>query len=203
MGAPAVQVDQKIPENISVNTEMKNQIEKDPDVEGKFSFQPPLDRASERVTKKPFGIFITPQNSPVSPERFYGYHTGADFEVFPEELYLDVEVKAICSGELKMKKTATGYGGLAAEACEINGDPITVIYGHLKLSSIAAKVGENLKSGDTLGILGKGFSSETNGERKHLHLGIHKGTAINILGYVQSKENISDWIDPCLYACGK
>ena len=33
-----------------------------------------------RITKKPFGIFITTQNSPVQPERFSGYHTGVDVE---------------------------------------------------------------------------------------------------------------------------
>ena len=174
-----------------------------PSVPKANGFQPPIIRAGERVAKKPFGIFITPKNSPVQPERFYGYHSGSDFEVFSEELNLDVEVKAICSGELKMKKTASGYGGLAVEACEINGGPITVIYGHLKLSSIAANIGENINVGDTLGILGAGYSSETSGERKHLHLGIHKGADLNILGYVQNKENLSDWIDPCLYACGK
>jgi hypothetical protein len=38
-------------------------------------FVAPLDRASGRVTKKPFGIFVTPQNSPVQPERFRGFHT--------------------------------------------------------------------------------------------------------------------------------
>src|SRR4030067_1140465 len=48
----------------------------------KLDFQPPINRADERVTKKPFGIFITPQNSPIQPEKFSGFHTGADFENF-------------------------------------------------------------------------------------------------------------------------
>src|SRR5579871_4518385 len=34
----------------------------------------------QRVTKKPFGIYVTPTDSPVQPERFTGYHTGADGE---------------------------------------------------------------------------------------------------------------------------
>jgi len=59
-------------------------------------FQPPLDRAAERVSKKPFGIFITPQNSPVQPEKFRGYHTGADFEIFSDELDANVPVTAEC-----------------------------------------------------------------------------------------------------------
>ncbi|MCL5774898.1 MAG: hypothetical protein M1333_01655, partial [Patescibacteria group bacterium] len=55
---------------------------------------PPLDKALERVTKKPFGIKISPQNSPVSPERFSGFHTGVDFETFPDEQDTGVSVYA-------------------------------------------------------------------------------------------------------------
>ncbi|MFA7319128.1 MAG: M23 family metallopeptidase [Parcubacteria group bacterium] len=166
-------------------------------------FMPPLSRAAERVTKKPFGIFITPQTSPVQPEKFHGYHTGTDFEIFPEELKADVQVNAICNGKLLLKEYASGYGGVAVETCTLNGAPITVVYGHLKLSSIPVKVGDKLVAGDTLGILGANKSAETSGERKHLHLGIYEGAAVSILGYVQSKAALSDWIDPCLYVCGK
>jgi hypothetical protein len=163
----------------------------------------PLDRAGERVTKKPFGIFITPQNSPVQPEKFRGYHTGTDFEIFPEELNADVPVFAICDGKIALKKTATGYGGVLVESCELNGGPVTVIYGHLKLASIKKSTGDTLTQGEEIGILGKAYSAETDGERKHLHLGIHKGAGVNILGYVQSKTELSGWLDSCLveYVC--
>lgn len=164
-------------------------------------FQAPLSRVLERVTKKPFGIYITPQTSPVQPEKFQGYHTGTDFEIFPEELKADVPVKAVCSGKLVMKKYVSGYGGVMVESCELNKNPITVIYGHLKLASISKSTGENIIAGETLGILGANKSIETDGERKHLHLGFHKGAAINILGYVQSKSALSDWLDPCVYVC--
>ncbi|MFA4880258.1 MAG: peptidoglycan DD-metalloendopeptidase family protein [Candidatus Doudnabacteria bacterium] len=164
-------------------------------------FQPPLERAMERVLKKKFGMYITPQNSPVQPERFQGYHTGVDFEIFPEELNAEVQVHAVCSGELKLKKHASGYGGVAVQACELNKDPITVIYGHLKLSNITADVGTNINVGEVIGILGADKSVETDGERKHLHLGFHKGTAIDIRGYVSSEAELANWIDPCLYAC--
>jgi len=164
-------------------------------------FQPPLNRAGERVTKKSFAIFITPENSPIQPERFSGYHTGSDFEIFPEETNVEVSVHAVCSGTLSMKKYATGYGGVAVQNCELNKELITVIYGHLKLSSITLAAGQNMVVGDVIGILGANKSTETNGERKHLHLGIHKGNEINILGYVGSRALLSDWIDPCLYVC--
>lgn len=166
-------------------------------------FQAPLTRSIERVSKKPFGIFISPQNSPVQPEKFHGYHTGADFEIFPEEADTDVAVHAVCAGRLKVKEYATGYGGVAVQGCIIDGQPITVVYGHLKLASITAGVGDSLNVGDTLGILGRGYSAETDGERKHLHLGFHKGLGVDILGYVQNQSELGSWIDPCNLVCRK
>ena len=168
----------------------------------KPGFLSPLEQAKERVTKKQFGLFVTSENSPVQPENFTGYHTGTDFEIFPGEENIDVMVKAVCDGKLQTKKTATGYGGVLVESCSLNGEPITVAYGHLKLTSINYNIGDVINAGDTLGILGKGYSTETSGERKHLHLGFHKGAAINILGYVQNQVELSGWLDPCQYVCG-
>lgn len=37
--------------------------------------------------------------------------------------------------------------------------------------------------------LGNGYSSDTDGERKHLHLGIHLGEVVDIRGYVQKKNS--------------
>lgn len=126
---------------------------------------------------------------------------GADFEIFPDELNVEVPVKAVCSGKLLAKKYATGYGGVMVESCELDKNPITVVYGHMKLASISKTIGENITAGETIGILGADKSAETDGERKHLHLGFHKGSSVNILGYVQTKSALSDWLDPCLYAC--
>ncbi|MCX6762373.1 MAG: M23 family metallopeptidase [Candidatus Moranbacteria bacterium] len=164
-------------------------------------FQAPLGRASERVTKKPFGIYITPKTSPVQPEKFQGYHTGTDFEIFPEELNVDISINAICNGKVAVKRFASGYGGILVQNCTLNNQPVTVIYGHLKLASISKNTGDTLNTGDEIGILGKAYSSETDGERKHLHLGIHKGSAISILGYVSSQSQLSGWIDPCSLVC--
>jgi murein DD-endopeptidase MepM/ murein hydrolase activator NlpD len=155
----------------------------------------PIADAVSRITKKPFGLKVSPGHSPVSPERFSGYHTGVDFETTPAEQDTAVPVYAVCQGKLLMKKTASGYGGVAVQACKINGENVTVIYGHLKISSVSAKIKQELKAGEQLGVLGKGYSTETSGERKHLHLGIHKGTAINILGYVQNESALKDWLD--------
>lgn len=190
-------VESKLP--VKVKKIVENQMateQKQPDPP---PFSAPLDRAGERITKKPFGIYITPQNSPVKPEKFRGYHTGTDFEIFPEELNADVSVKAICDGKIAVKKTATGYGGVLVESCELDSQPITVIYGHLKLASIPKKAGDDLVKGEEIGILGKAYSVETSGERKHLHLGVHEGTTVNILGYVPKEADLSGWIDPVKY----
>lgn len=160
-----------------------------------FKFSKPIERALERVTKKPFGIKISPKDSPVSPEKFSGYHTGVDFETFSDEKDIDIAVYAICSGPLVMKKYASGYGGVAVQSCNINNEDVTVIYGHLRLSSIATKVHQTIEQGKKIGVLGMGYSAETNGERKHLHLGIHKGKNIVLLGYAQKQEELNRWID--------
>ncbi len=156
----------------------------------------PIFGATARVTKKPFGIKISPSDSPVNPEKFAGYHTGVDFETTEAEQNIEVPIYAICSGKLILKKQATGYGGVAVQSCEINKQAVTVIYGHLKLESIRPKVNEDLKAGELLGILGKGYSTETDGERKHLHLSIHLGSEIVLLGYVQKQTQLSAWLDP-------
>lgn len=159
----------------------------------------PLPNALARITKKPFGIYITPATSPVQPERFAGYHTGVDLEMYPSEQNVDVPVKALCAGKLLLARYASGYGGVAVESCTLDGQAATIIYGHIRLASVAPKVGDQLKAGDFLANLGTGYSSETDGERKHLHLGIHKGTSINILGYVQAKGELAGWIDGTQY----
>ena len=151
-----------------------------------------------RIIKKPFGIYITPKTSPIQPEKFSGYHTGADFETTTTEANIDVLVPAFCDGKLLMKKSATGYGGVIVQSCILNNQAVTVVYGHLKLASITSIIDQTLKKGDIIGVLGKAYSVETGGERKHLHLGIHIGSAINILGYAQKQSDLFGWLDPVI-----
>lgn len=171
-----------------------------PDVLGAFTtdssvFTAPIDQALKRITKKPFGIKVSPDNSPVYPEVFSGYHTGVDFETYESEQYIDIPISAICTGRLRMKSWAKGYGGVVVQDCTFEDQPISVIYGHLKLDSILAEAGTILKQGDLVGILGAEFSSETDNKRKHLHLGIRKGNGPSIVGYVQSEAELAEWID--------
>ncbi len=159
----------------------------------------PISNPLSRVTKKPFAIYITKQNSPVQPEKFSGYHTGTDFEILDGEQDQEVEILVTCNGKLLQKKYATGYGGVVVQSCKLDGADVTIIYGHLQLASIAAKVGDELTQNTKLGILGKGYTTETDGERKHLHFGVHKGTGLNILGYVQKASQTSDWLNALDY----
>jgi hypothetical protein len=159
-------------------------------------WEAPLARAQERVAKKPFGIFITPETSPVQPERFTGYHTGADFELLPGEDAHAVDVHAVCTGPLIIRRAVNGYGGVAIQRCAPDGSPVTVLYGHLNLASIQAQVGDELIAGTRIGTLGEGFSTETDGERPHLHLSIHRGDAVEYRGYVQAQAELAQWIDP-------
>ncbi|MBI1971346.1 MAG: hypothetical protein HYS52_00665 [Candidatus Wildermuthbacteria bacterium] len=159
------------------------------------SFKPPLERFGERIVKKRFGMYVTPQNSPVEPEFFIGYHTGVDYEIFPEEETKDVPVFAICGGELRSKRSATGYGGVAMQECLLKDMPITIVYGHLALSSVEKAAGAYLIPGETIGHLAPA-GPEAGGGRKHLHLGMHRGTALDIRGYVQTEEELGNWLNP-------
>lgn len=166
--------------------------------DSKSHFAWPIENGAQRVTKKTFGLYVTPQNSPVQPERFQGFHTGTDFETWPEEKNADVAIHAVCDGQILEKKIASGYGGVLVQRCNLpDGSPATVIYGHLKLTSIKKTIHDNLTANEEIGILGKGYSQETDEERKHLHLGIHRGVAINIKGYVPTSQQLADWIDAC------
>jgi hypothetical protein len=185
----------------SLKQNLKPVINPIPTIQVIRDFYPPLTHAADRITKKTFGMYITPQNSPIQPERFTGYHTGTDYEVTPEELNQPVTVNTICSGKLLIKEYASGYGGVAVQACLLKNKPITVIYGHLKLASIIWNKGDTIEANITLGVLGANKTSETDGERKHLHLGIHLGPDINIRGYVSTADQLTGWTDPCKLVC--
>lgn len=158
----------------------------------------PMDRITERVTKKPFGIFIDSKVSPVQPERFRGYHTGVDFETFDEEATIDIPVRAICDGEILEQRFVSGYGGVVVTSCAFDHQPVTVVYGHLAIASFLLEIGDSIRGGEELGMLGTGGSRETDGERKHLHLGVHRGSAIDFRGYVSTERELAQWINPML-----
>lgn len=153
----------------------------------------PISQFKARVTKKPFGIYITPQNSPVQSERFTGYHTGADAEY--QDVVSDVPVYALADGTIVLARTASGYGGVLMIEFSLNGVRHTALYGHLRPSSLP-QVGQSFKKGDQMAVIGTGYSTETDGERRHLHFAILSDNGTDLKGYVQNKSELSGWIDP-------
>lgn len=150
----------------------------------------------DRITKKPFGIYITPKTSPIQPEKFTGYHTGADAETIPAEQATDIPVFSIAVGTVAFVGHVNGYGGVLVIRHSTNGKTVTCLYGHIRLTSVTVKAGESVAAGQKVAVLGTGFTSETDGERRHLHLSLHAGSAIDYRGYVQKKGELSTWLDP-------
>lgn len=156
-------------------------------VESKYSY--PIDNFSSRITKKPFGIYITPKNSPVTPERFSGYHTAVDIEY--EDVESDVPVYSIADGQVIFSGTVNGYGGIIA----IQYPEFIGIYGHLRPSSLLS-VNTTISRSQQIAVLGRGYTTETSGERKHLHFAILKESKLDFRGYVQSQSQLSPWLNP-------
>ena len=155
----------------------------------------PLPNQSERITKKPFGIYITPSNSPVQPEIFQGYHTGTDFEIFSSEENEEVIIKSICGGETIYKDFVGGYGGVIIQSCQINNQLVTVLYGHINIKASSFNVGDIISEGAVIAPLADNNSYYSGNERKHLHLGIHIVKDIELKGYISNESELSNWID--------
>ena len=161
-------------------------------------FHEPLHHSARRATPLSFGVYVTPdqEHNPITPpERFTGYHVGTDFEVTEDELDMDVTVTAICTGTGVFSGFVEGYGGLFVEECMIKGEDVIVLYGHMTREGLARK-GDAISAGQSIGLLAPARSVDSDGNRKHLHLGIRKGKQLDIRGYVQSEKDIALFIDP-------
>src|SRR3989344_2272005 len=157
----------------------------------------PLERGARRAKLLTFGMYVTPtadQNPIDPPERFTGYHTGLDLEIFSDEKERSVPVLAICDGTVVYVNWVEGYGGTLVQSCVIRDQAVTVLYGHLAIDSISKKINEALATGEKIGNLGADHTEETSGNRKHLHLAIHKGSAIELHGYAQTEHELETYI---------
>lgn len=161
--------------------------------EGPATLVPPIAEFTTRITKKPFGIYITPETSPVQPERFIGWHTGADVEY--GDVAEAVPVYAIAPGHVVLARIAGGYGGVVAIQHEIRGEPVVGIYGHLQPASLPP-LGQVVSAGDEIGLLGEGETAATDGARKHLHFALRRGAAVDIRGYVAEEKDLHSWYNP-------
>ncbi|TSC78620.1 MAG: Uncharacterized protein G01um101425_1022 [Candidatus Peregrinibacteria bacterium Gr01-1014_25] len=158
----------------------------------------PIGDARRRPTALRFGMYVTPEpeHNPIDPpERFTGYHAGLDYEVFAAEIDADVPIYAICGGSVLHSGYANGYGNVVIQRCQLRGDMVTVLYGHLDDDELPPD-GTVLMSGDRIGVLAAPRSDGSAGNRKHLHLGIHRGEEIEYRGYVDSASELEEFIDP-------
>jgi murein DD-endopeptidase MepM/ murein hydrolase activator NlpD len=160
----------------------------------------PMTSFDSRIKYRWFGKYVDGRDKvPDCGATFVGYHNAVDLEVTPAEKSIDVPVYAISDGTVRMVQYVSGYGGLLVLGATINGSEVTINYGHVRLSSIPFRVGDTVKAGQKLAVLGSGCSSETSGERKHLHLAIHRGSAVDVRGYLPNQAALSVWIDPKTY----
>jgi len=154
----------------------------------------PVEGFTERITLKPFGLWLDPNNSPVSPERFVGYHAGVDVEFTDRSD--EIPVYAIASGIVVVARIAPGYGGVMVISHEIGELNILTVYGHLDPGQLLS-VDELVEPGQQIGVLGEGYTSETDGERKHLHFGMLKIGRAELVGYANTIEELNqNWYNP-------
>jgi murein DD-endopeptidase MepM/ murein hydrolase activator NlpD len=78
----------------------------------------------------------------------------------------------------------------------LHGQDVTVLYGHLDRSSFRVQPGDRIERGQRLASLAAPRSEDSGITRKHLHLGIHKGRDVEMLGYVQTERELDAFIDP-------
>lgn len=158
----------------------------------------PMTRYTERITNRWYDKQITAADRDPLPcgYPFTGYHTGDDLEVFPEELTTKTPVYAIAAGTVQSVGTLNGYGGLIVITHVIDGQTVTAYYGHINTSNTTIKEGDKVTAGQRITDLGDNCSTQTDGERKHLHFAIHNGSAIDVRGYADSQQEIAAWINP-------
>lgn len=164
----------------------------------------PITNYTLRKGLRDFGKLVTPGDAESLDcgAAFSGYHTADDLEIFPAEADLSVPVFAFADGTVSEVQTVSGYGGLLVLKSQVEGMNYNAYYGHLDLTTVAKKAGQAVSSGEKIAELGKGCSSESGGERKHLHFGISKGEWLDYRGYVETASELENWLDPTVFLTG-
>ena len=159
-----------------------------------------MDKSDQRQLYKSFGQNITSEfytnKRDLFPNTFLGYHAGVDLESFDNEKAdkVLVPVYAITNGTIIYKGNLKGYGGVIL--LRLNGINNVALYGHVKLPA-ELNVNDKITVGTKLTHLGDNFSSETSGERKHLHFAILKGSDLYFRGHEPNEFNLNkQWEDP-------
>lgn len=109
-------------------------------------------------------------------------HHGVDFA---EPGYH--EIKAIAAGEVSRSYRSTSYGEVVFIVHNISGQTYESVYAHMRPGSRRVYVGQKVKQGQVLGIMGT--TGHSTGQ--HLHFELHKGrwninktNAVNPLSYL-------------------
>lgn len=168
--------------------------------------QIPVENYYERQTLKGFGALTDrafheahreqfPNNG--FKNQFTGYHAAVDVE-FTDAASAGrpVAVNAVADGTVVYVGSIDGYGGLIIIRHD-GPDPVTSLYGHLRLSDRTVQTGQRVATGHRLAYLGESFTADTSGARKHLHFGIHRGGAVDVQGYEPTVARLrAEWLDP-------
>jgi len=134
-----------------------------------------------------------------SDGRFYGYHTGEDAEVTPEDGpdgEMAYPIRAVADGTIAFLSSVDGYGGVIVLQHDFEGEKIQTLYGHLDIGSSTLRTGDPVAKGQFLANLGADKSDETDGERQHLHFAVYAGTEIKLAGYADTPSALDAWINP-------
>ena len=100
----------------------------------------PMDKYYERQSLKGFEQLID-NNFYIGKEnlfpfnRFYGYHSGIDLEVFSDEIDENVPIYALSSGTITFIGTLSGYGGVILE--KLDNENASALYGHVKIQNLS------------------------------------------------------------------
>lgn len=100
-------------------------------------------------------------------------------------------IKASAAGEVTRSYYSTSYGECVFILHNINGQIYETVYAHMQLNSRKVKVGQKVKQGQAIGIMGN--TGDSYGQ--HLHFELHKGrwninktNAVNPLNYLEKTE---------------
>lgn len=158
----------------------------------------PISNYADRLTKRVYGEKTTLADASkfICGARFAGYHNGDDLETTEAEKDAEVPIYAIADGTVKQVSRVGGYGGLIIIQHQLADQTVTADYGHVSLDKTTIKASDTVKAGQQISILGDACSTETDGERKHLHFGLHKGSTVDVKGYVKTQADLSEWLNP-------
>lgn len=151
----------------------------------------PMQNYTTHKTRKVFGQYIDPS----SDDRYSGYHTGDDIEA--TDITIEIPFFALTDAIVLRKETISGYGGVLILEFVDSGITYQALYGHVDISSITVEVGDTVSAGQRLGVLGDDQSTETDGERKHLHFAIYPATgSVLYAGYTTNDADLQQWVNP-------